>query len=169
MVTSWRDQVKVHSAADLFAGTSDGEIEELAQNIERTCFELRHPIVFWTSTREIIRRKIPQSTEIYPLDGRNRLEPLCRLIDRDRDDDASPLSDYILTAKSSRPLERHRRTNCAATYKRGDHHLGCDGHSRPPSEPFSIVLLKRMSAAVAMASFISASVAPAAFAALVVA
>src|SRR3974390_301727 len=40
--------------------------------------------------------------------------------------------------------------------------------SRAPSEPFSIVLLKRTSAAVAMASFICASVAPAAFAALVV-
>lgn len=39
--------------------------------------------------------------------------------------------------------------------------------SLPPSEPFSTVLLKRTSAAVAMASFIWASVAPAAFAALV--
>ena len=42
----------------------------------------------------------------------------------------------------------------AATHKRGDHHLGCGDHSRPPSEPFSTVLLKRMSAAVAMASLI---------------
>ena len=47
-----------------------------------------------------------------------------------------------------------RQANCAATHKRGDHHLRCGVHSRPPSEPFSIVLLKRMSAAVAMASFI---------------
>ena len=36
----------------------------------------------------------------------------------------------------------------------GDHHLRCGDHSVPPSEPFNIVLLKRTSAAVAMASFI---------------
>jgi len=36
----------------------------------------------------------------------------------------------------------------------GGDEVQCKCHSRPPSEPFSIVLLKRTSAAVAMASFI---------------
>ena len=59
-----------------------------------------------------------------------------------------------LTRSAGHAPQRHRRTDCAATHKRGDHHLRCGDHSRPPSEPFSIVLLKRTSAAAAMASFI---------------
>jgi hypothetical protein len=38
-------------------------------------------------------------------------------------------------------------------HKRSDDYLRCGIHSLPPSDPFSIVLLKRTSAAVAMASF----------------
>lgn len=70
----WRDLVKVHPAADLFPMMSRAELEELARDIWDN--SLRNGVVFWTpeSAMNASHRKLP--SEMYLLDGRNRLEAI---------------------------------------------------------------------------------------------
>jgi hypothetical protein len=69
--TSWRDEIKVHPAADLFPMMSQAELKELASDIWE--HGLRSGVVFWTpeSMANVRSRKLPE--EMYLIDGRNRL------------------------------------------------------------------------------------------------
>jgi hypothetical protein len=72
--TSWRDRIKVHPAANMFPMMSKDELQALAKDIAEN--GLRHGVVLWTpqSIQTASRRKLP--SDLYLLDGRNRLEAL---------------------------------------------------------------------------------------------
>jgi hypothetical protein len=67
MSPSWRDDIKVHPAADLFPMMSDTELDELAADIAKN--GVQHPIV-WLGNRL--------------LDGRNRVAAIARIADEKR-------------------------------------------------------------------------------------
>jgi hypothetical protein len=67
---NWRDLIAVHPAADLFPMMADGEIDELAKDIEENT--LRSPLSIW--------RSLPGATWQL-LDGRNRVAAVARLPD----------------------------------------------------------------------------------------
>jgi hypothetical protein len=61
--SKWRDQIKVHPAADFFPMMSDEDLDALAADIKKSG-KLTSPIVFWVDEEE----------ERWLLDGRNRIE-----------------------------------------------------------------------------------------------
>lgn len=67
---NWRDLIAVHPAADLFPMMADGEVDELAKDIEANT--LRSPLSIW--------RSLP-GAEWQLLDGRNRVAAMARLPD----------------------------------------------------------------------------------------
>jgi hypothetical protein len=67
MSPSWRDDIKVHPAADLFPMMTDAGLDELAKDIAKN--GLRHPIVYL-------------GNEL--LDGRNRVAAIARIPDEKR-------------------------------------------------------------------------------------
>jgi ParB-like nuclease domain len=69
---SWRDNVKIHPAADLFPMMSDEELDALAADIKKN--GLRHRVIVWTPPGKNENKK-----NLQLLDGRNRLEALERL------------------------------------------------------------------------------------------
>jgi hypothetical protein len=70
-VSKWRDQFKVHPAADVFPMMSDEELDELGKDIAEN--GLRTPITLWASSKN------ERVEALYLLlDGRNRLEALGR-------------------------------------------------------------------------------------------
>ena len=70
--SSWRDLIAVHPAADLFPMMADGEIDELAKDIEENT--LRSPLSIWRSL---------SGATWQLLDGRNRVAAMARLPDGD--------------------------------------------------------------------------------------
>ena len=62
----WRDQYKVHPAADVFPMMSDEELAELGEDIKEK--GLLAPVVFWED----------DDGNEFLLDGRNRLEAMDR-------------------------------------------------------------------------------------------
>jgi hypothetical protein len=70
----WRDLIKIHEATDLFPMMSGEELQALAKDIAEN--GLRHGVVLWTpqSIETASGRKVP--SDLYLLDGRNRLEAL---------------------------------------------------------------------------------------------
>src|SRR5436190_18517284 len=76
---SWRDRIKVHPGADLFAMMPDDELDALAKDIAEN--GLQQPIVLWAPIHwEDLpsRGKNSFPKQVYLLDGRNRLEAIER-------------------------------------------------------------------------------------------
>jgi ParB-like chromosome segregation protein Spo0J len=61
-MTSWRDVLKIHPAAELFPMMSPEELKTLAEDIKAN--GLRHPVVFQSGVTDVL------------LDGRNRLDAM---------------------------------------------------------------------------------------------
>jgi hypothetical protein len=68
--TSWRDDIKVHPAADLFPMMSDADLDALAKDIAEN--GLLHPIVWFRDQL---------------IDGRNRVAAVARITDKKRRDE----------------------------------------------------------------------------------
>jgi hypothetical protein len=77
-MTSWRDKIKVHPAADLWPMMADDELEALGRDILENGLQQR--IVLWTPPEGSVERRSRRGPkQIYLLDGRNRLEAIDRV------------------------------------------------------------------------------------------
>ncbi len=78
-MSTWRDQIEVHPAADIFPMMSESEISELASDIREN--GQRVGVILWTPERpeDVGPRKGPK--KLYMIDGRNRLEAIERAYD----------------------------------------------------------------------------------------
>ena len=78
MTRTWRDRVKVHSAADLFPMMSDAELELAVDSKERGLRE------YCTSIKDCGADHYPY--HYFLLDGQNQLEAICRVRDAEKRD-----------------------------------------------------------------------------------
>jgi len=100
----WRYRIKVHPAADLFPMSSDIELKELGEDIDKN--GLHHPLVFWTpldlaklgARPETRARRL--SGNLLLLDGRNRLEAMQRHLRTDDERLEAALDEYTLLSGS---------------------------------------------------------------------
>jgi hypothetical protein len=70
----WRDQYKVHPAADVFPMMGDDELKALGEDIAAN--GLKQPIVFWTSSH--YQHGEYDNSPRFVIDGRNRIEAMDR-------------------------------------------------------------------------------------------
>ena len=69
---TWRNEYRVHPAADVFPMMSDKELDALAADLKAN--GLKHPIMLWSPEKLEDVRGTGIMPEEYLLDGRNRLE-----------------------------------------------------------------------------------------------
>jgi hypothetical protein len=69
IITSWRDHLVIHPAANLFPAMSEPELRELGEDIEKN--GLRSPIILWSPGDQQ-----DKDAKVYLLDGRNRLDAM---------------------------------------------------------------------------------------------
>lgn len=74
--TNWRDNIKIHPAAELFPMMSADELAALGKDIEDN--GLGQKIKLWTPEKWAPHRRGYTPKERYILDGRNRLEAIAR-------------------------------------------------------------------------------------------
>jgi hypothetical protein len=94
-MTSWRDTLPVHPAAELFPLMGQDELRALGEDIKKN--GLLNPVVFWSPEEKFARnwREIAGS---FLLDGRNRLDALEAVgIDVIAADGKSLVSDLLIT------------------------------------------------------------------------
>jgi len=81
-ITTWRDLIPVHPAAELFPMMSDEELDEFAADIA-AYGGLRFPVTLWTPQKSWTPEQGVNdgsvTDEVFLLDGPNRLEALWRL------------------------------------------------------------------------------------------
>jgi hypothetical protein len=73
----WRDDYKVHPAADVFPMMPDEELAKLGEDIKAN--GLKHPIVLYVTTAHSSRKDVYDTTSMMLIDGRNRLEAMERV------------------------------------------------------------------------------------------
>jgi hypothetical protein len=73
--STWRDEIKVHPAADLFPPMSDADLDALGADIKKN--GLAHRITLWGPRCSEINKDF-QFKDFQLLDGRNRLEAMVR-------------------------------------------------------------------------------------------
>jgi len=68
-MTSWRDRLRVHPAADMLPMMSPEELRALGEDIKKN--GLQHPVVVWTESSD-------GKAKEYLLDGRNKRQQRSR-------------------------------------------------------------------------------------------
>src|SRR5215469_14511021 len=96
-MSTWRDRIKVHPAADMFPMIPDAELDELAADIKEN--GLRNGVTLWTPEKweDYWNKGNKWPKTVFLLDGRNRLEALQRAYS---DDDPDKAIDAALSTNS---------------------------------------------------------------------